>query len=147
MPRHSLIQHQPRSAPSAPAAGAPTVPLTALDQLWFQVAGTVCNLRCKHCFISCNPRNHAFWFLTRAQVTRALEESVELGVKEYYFTGGEPFMHRDMVPILADALALGPASVLTNATLLFPRTVDALARSAAATPYSLEIRVSLDGVS
>jgi len=146
LPRYSLLWQLP--APGLPAAAhdAPTVPLTALDQLWFQVSGTVCNLRCKHCFISCHPRNHAFWFLSRAQVARALAESVALGVKEYYFTGGEPFMHRDMVPILADALACGPATVLTNATLLVPRTVDALARAAADSPYSLEVRVSLEGV-
>ena len=54
---------------------APSVPLTALDQLWFQVSGTVCNLRCSHCFISCSPDNHSFWFMTRAEVRSALEES------------------------------------------------------------------------
>lgn len=124
----------------------PTVPLTALDQLWFQVSGTVCNLRCRHCFISCAPDNHAFWFLERAQVAEALAQSVDLGVKEYYFTGGEPFMHSEMVPILADTLALGPATVLTNGTLFTPRRVAALARAAADSAYSLELRVSLDGV-
>ncbi len=125
---------------------APAVPLTALDQLWFQVSGTVCNLRCRHCFISCSPENHSFWFMTREQVRQALRESVALGVKEYYFTGGEPFMHRDMVEILRDALAHGPATVLTNATLIGARTARALADAAAASPYTLEIRVSLDGV-
>lgn len=125
---------------------APAIPLTALDQLWFQVSGTVCNLRCRHCFISCAPDNHAFWFLGRETVREALDASVALGVKEYYFTGGEPFMHSAMVDILADALAFGPATVLTNATLLPPRRVDALAAAAATSPYSLEVRVSLDGV-
>jgi molybdenum cofactor biosynthesis enzyme MoaA len=128
------------------ALDAPTVPLTALDQLWFQVSGTVCNLRCTHCFISCSPENHSFWFMPRGQVREHLEASLELGVKEYYFTGGEPFMNRDMLPILEDALAYAPATVLTNGTLLPPDTVDALAALAAASPYSLELRVSLDGV-
>lgn len=130
----------------APARPAPTVPLTALDQLWFQVSGTVCNLRCAHCFISCAPDNHSFWFMDRAQVQEHLAESVALGVKEYYFTGGEPFMNRDMTAILEDTLALGPATVLTNGTLLPPRVVDRLAALAAASTYSLELRVSLDGV-
>lgn len=125
---------------------APSVPLTALDQLWFQVSGTVCNLRCRHCFISCAPDNHAFWFLERAPISAALAQSVALGVKEYYFTGGEPFMHRDMVPILAETLGLGPATVLTNGTLFTPRRVGELGRAAAASAYSLELRVSLDGV-
>ena len=125
---------------------APRVELRALDQLWFQVAGTVCNLRCTHCFISCAPDNHSFWFLDREDVRTALETSVDLGVKEYYFTGGEPFMHREMIDILRDTLALGPATVLTNATLLPERTVRQLATLAEGTPYSLELRVSLDGV-
>lgn len=126
--------------------GAPSVPLRALDDLWFQVSGTVCNLRCGHCFISCSPENHSFWFMTRDEVGDVLDASTRLGVKEYYFTGGEPFMNHDMLGILEDTLALGPATVLTNATLLPQRTVDALATLAAASAYSLELRVSIDGV-
>ncbi len=84
--------------------------------------------------------------MDRDQVQRELDASVTLGVKEYYFTGGEPFMHREIVPILGDALALGPTTVLTNGTLLPPRRVDALRSIAEGSPYSLELRVSLDGV-
>ena len=128
------------------STAAPRVPLRALDQLWFQVSGTVCNLRCGHCFISCSPENHSFWFMTRSEVSEHLAASVRLGVKEYYFTGGEPFMNREMPGILEDTLALGPATVLTNATLLPPRTVAALRALAEASPYTLELRVSIDGV-
>ncbi|MDX1494343.1 MAG: radical SAM protein [Longimicrobiales bacterium] len=128
------------------AEAVPEVPLRALDQLWFQVAGTVCNLRCNHCFISCAPDNHSFWFMSRDEVAESLQASVELGVKEYYFTGGEPFMNREMTGILEDALSLGPATVLTNATLLPQRTVDDLRRLSEASPYTLELRVSIDGV-
>ena len=144
-----LPQTSPRSTSVGSAtdlAEAPTVELRALDQLWFQVAGTVCNLRCNHCFISCSPDNHSFWFMSREEVNEALQTSVRLGVKEYYFTGGEPFMNRDILGILGDALALGPTTVLTNATLLPQRTVEALARRSARSPYTLELRVSIDGV-
>ena len=96
------------------------VELRALDDLWFQISGTRCNLTCRHCFISCGPTNHTFELLSREAVLLALEESRELGVKEYYFTGGEPFIHPDMVEILDRTLELGPASVLTNGTLLKP---------------------------
>jgi len=133
-------------APGSRRSDAPTVALSALDQLWFQVAGTVCNLRCSHCFISCGPDNHQFWFMSREEVREALDTSAHLGVKEYYFTGGEPFMNRDILGILGDALDLGPTTVLTNATVLPERTVDALARMAADSSYTLELRVSIDGV-
>src|SRR4029077_4897896 len=78
----------------------PFLELGHLDDLWFQVGGTLCNLQCRHCFISCHPHNRNFGFLNLEKVRRALDESVPLGVKEYYFTGGEPFLNPDIVPIL-----------------------------------------------
>ncbi|MEX0586988.1 MAG: radical SAM protein [Pirellulales bacterium] len=129
------------------AASPPLVPLAHLDQLWFQVAGTLCNLTCHHCFISCSPTNHSFGMLTLADVRRALEESVPLGVKEYYFTGGEPFLNRELVPMLCETLDYGPATVLTNATVLRDEWLESLANTEAASPYSLEFRVSIDGFS
>ena len=123
----------------------PLLPLAALDALWFQVAGTLCNLRCRHCFISCAPDNHSFGFMTLAQVRQHLAESVALGVREYYFTGGEPFLNPDIYEMLAATLALGPAPVLTNATRFTPANVARLAALRDASLYSLELRVSLDG--
>lgn len=84
--------------------------------------------------------------MSHGQVEEALEKSVELGVKEYYFTGGEPFMNQEIMEILESSLALGPTTVLTNGTLLLPRRVRALAEMAEGSIYSLELRVSLDGV-
>src|SRR5207237_8599577 len=95
----------------------PMLALNHLDDLWFQVAGTTCNLTCTHCFISCSPHNHRFGFLDYDTLRRYLDESVALGVKEYYFTGGEPFLHRQMTDILELTLRYGPATVLTNGTV------------------------------
>jgi AdoMet-dependent heme synthase len=124
---------------------APLVVLAHLDDLWFQVSGTICNLTCQHCFISCSPHNHEFGFLDLETVRSYLEESVSLGVKEYYFTGGEPFLHRDMIAILELTLGFGPATVLTNGTVFKDEWLERLARAEAASPYSLEFRVSIDG--
>lgn len=123
----------------------PSVKLDHLDALWFQVTGTVCNLRCTHCFISCAPHNHTLEFLNLDTVLALLDESVQWGVKEYYVTGGEPFMHNQLPEMLEAMLALGPATVLTNATLLRDRVLDRLARAERDSLYSLEIRVSIDG--
>jgi molybdenum cofactor biosynthesis enzyme MoaA len=116
-----------------------------LDDLWFQVGGTLCNLECRHCFISCSPHNHNFGFLDLETVRRRLEESVCLGVKEYYFTGGEPFLNPDMTAILELTLRYGPATVLTNATIFRKKWLARLGCAEAASPYSLEFRVSMDG--
>jgi sulfatase maturation enzyme AslB (radical SAM superfamily) len=124
---------------------APVVPFAHLDDLWFQVGGTLCNLECRHCFIRCGPHNHNFGFLDLESVRRRLEESVRLGVKEYYFTGGEPFLNPEMIAILELTLQYGPATVLTNGTVLKDEWLVRLSRAEAASPYSLEFRVSIDG--
>ena len=130
---------------SSPQSRHPTVPLSSLDELWFQVAGTRCNHECAHCFISCSPHNDSFGFLSLATVRRYLEESVAFGVREYYFTGGEPFLNRDMVPILEETLAYGPATVLTNATVFKREWIHRLRDAESCSRFSLEFRVSIDG--
>jgi sulfatase maturation enzyme AslB (radical SAM superfamily) len=124
---------------------APAVALAHLDELWFQVGGTLCNLECRHCFISCSPKNYTFGFLDLETFRKYLIESVELGVKEYYFTGGEPFLNRDIVSILELALRYGPTTVLTNGTILKEEWLERLKGAEAASLYSLEFRVSIDG--
>lgn len=124
---------------------APTLPLEHLDEVWFQVTGTLCNLTCKHCFISCSPHNRSFGFLSLETIERSLEEAGQLGVKEFYFTGGEPFLHPHMTAILEMTLRHGPATVLTNGTVLKDNWLERLRLAEQASPYSLEFRVSLDG--
>jgi molybdenum cofactor biosynthesis enzyme MoaA len=133
------------TARSIPAVESPSVPLLTLDTLWFQVAGTICNIECTHCFISCSPRNHSHGMLSLAEVEARLAEARELGVREYYFTGGEPFMNREMVPILRATLKQGPATVLTNGMLLREELCHELRALFEGSEYSLDLRVSLDG--
>jgi AdoMet-dependent heme synthase len=123
----------------------PSAPLLALDTLWFQVSGTICNLRCTHCFISCSPENHSHEMMSFEQVERLLHEAAQLGVKEYYFTGGEPFMNRELTAMIEVALAQGPVSVLTNGVLIDAATAARLASLAASSEYSLDVRVSIEG--
>jgi molybdenum cofactor biosynthesis enzyme MoaA len=123
----------------------PFVPSISLDTLWFQVAGTICNLKCTHCFISCSPANHSHEMLTIGEVRRRLFEAIPLGVREYYFTGGEPFLNPDMLPILEETLRQGPATVLTNGMFLTRDRCRSLKEIFDASEYSLDIRVSVDG--
>lgn len=136
-----------QSASSGPAAlpRSPRVELRSLDTLWFQVAGTICNLACSHCFISCSPTNHTHEHLSLQRVQETLDEAVALGVKEYYFTGGEPFLNPEMEAILEVTLAVGPATVLTNGLLLDPERCRRLRALADASEYSFDLRISLDG--
>ena len=129
----------------AASGNYPAQPFEHLDALWIQVAGTLCNLACTHCFVSCGPGDLRHALMTRDAVRERVAEGLALGVKEFYFTGGEPFMHREFLEILADTLPHGPCTVLTNGTLFTTARLAILARLTGDSRYALEIRVSLDG--
>ena len=123
----------------------PELPLVALDTLWLQVTGTLCNIACLHCFISCGPKNHHHEMMTIEQVHRALETAREQGVREYYFTGGEPFLHPDIRELITMTLEQGPLNILTNGILIDEETATWLGETFERSVYSLDLRVSLDG--
>jgi AdoMet-dependent heme synthase len=129
----------------ATTSAYPAVPLFALDTLWFQVAGTLCNIQCAHCFVSSSPSNRSHEMLSLETVKRHLRDAEALGVKEYYFTGGEPFLNREIFEILEAALVFGPASVLTNGLLITTEAAARLRRLSDASEYSLDLRISIDG--
>ncbi len=133
------------STPAPPTGIYPFVPFVSLDTLWFQVAGTICNLKCTHCFISCSPANHSHEMLTLNQVQARLREAAVLGVREYYFTGGEPFLHPDLLAMIEETLRQGPVGVLTNGLLLTPERCRRLKTLSDESEYSLDIRISIDG--
>ena len=128
-----------------PGAGhAPVAPFLRLSALWIQITGTWCNLECTHCINASGPSDPWLKPMAPEIARNAIREADELGVKEIYFTGGEPFLHGEILELLADALAVAPTTVLTNGTLIDDAMADRLAALARRSLYSLEIRVSLD---
>jgi uncharacterized Fe-S cluster-containing radical SAM superfamily protein len=126
------------------ARQAPRAPFLRFSTLWIQVTGTWCNLECTHCINASGPRAPWLKPLPAEVALAAIREAEELGVKEIYFTGGEPFLHGDLLALLDAALAVAPTTVLTNGTCIDHEMADALAARATRGTYSLEIRVSLD---
>ena len=124
---------------------AAAVELRHLDNLWLQVTGTRCNIECRHCFNNSGPRETAFGLMTLDAVTRTIAAAETRGVREIYFTGGEPFLHPQLLDMVACALSVAPTTVLTNGMLISDRIADTLTALAAEKRYSLELRVSLDG--
>ena len=140
-----------RSSAEAPSpAGAPhpfpEQPFHHLDELWIQVAGTVCNLTCTHCFVTCGPDETRHAMMTRGEVAGRVAEGLALGVREVYLTGGEPFLNPELEPIVEDTLAHVPVSILTNGTLFTERRIAWLAECSRRSALTLELRVSLDGL-
>ena len=94
-----------------------TVTLRALETLWFNT-GTLCNLTCRNCYIESSPRNDRLAYLTMEEVRTYLDEIARdrLPTKLIGFTGGEPFMNPEIIPMLRAVLSRGlDALVLTNA--------------------------------
>lgn len=123
----------------------PAVKLTHLDNLWFQVSGTLCNIACTHCFNNSGPNVRTFGFLSIEKVRSELVTGAKASLKEVFFTGGEPFLHPWLPEMLELSLGLAPTTVLTNGLLINNRIADRLALIEQEARYSLEIRVSLDG--
>src|SRR5262245_52560148 len=132
---------------------AAAVELRHLDNLWIQVSGTRCNIECRHCFnnsgpstsLGAGPHETSFGLMTLDAVSQAIAAAAARGVREIYFTGGEPFLHAQLLDMVACALTVAPTTVLTNGMLISDRIADALAALASQARYSLEVRVSLDG--
>lgn len=114
----------------------------ALRELWFHT-GTACNLACPFCLEGSKPGDHRLEQITLADVAPVMDEAVELGVSQFSFTGGEPFINREIFSILQYGLARRPGMVLTNGTLpLRKRWEEVLALRDA--PHPLRFRISLD---
>ncbi|MBT3989690.1 MAG: radical SAM protein [Rhodospirillaceae bacterium] len=93
------------------------VGLTHLRTLWFNT-GTLCNLTCQNCYIESSPSNDRLVYLTTGEIEAYLDEikSEGLKVEEIAFTGGEPFMNPDIIPMIEISLERGfEVLVLTNA--------------------------------
>jgi uncharacterized Fe-S cluster-containing radical SAM superfamily protein len=123
-----------------------TVSLSALKVLWFNT-GSVCNITCAGCFMESSPRNDRLAYLSAADVAAFLDEVERDGwpVAEVGFTGGEPFMNRELPQMLGDALGRGfKVLVLTNAMQPLKQRRRELLALPEAARQRLTLRVSID---
>ena len=123
-----------------------TVDLKSLDTLWFNT-GTQCNLSCTNCYIESSPQNDRLVYLTVEDVEPYLDEieQQDLQTREIGFTGGEPFLNPNMIPILQKTLTRGfDVLVLTNAFRMINRYKNQLLDLKVRYGDQLTLRVSLD---
>jgi pyruvate-formate lyase-activating enzyme len=84
-----------------------------------------CNLRCDYCCVRSSPTAPRRE-LGLGRVQRIAREAAELGVKEIFVTGGEPFLLEDIGEILTCCAAAAPTTVLTNGMLFTGRRTESL---------------------
>ncbi len=148
----AFVSRKPVLAPAYPGRAA-TVSPHRLSELYVFVTND-CNLRCTHCYVSSGdyvPPDE----MTTADLYRLVDEARELGVTRFYFTGGEPFMRRDIFDLIDYVCAESELVILTNATF-FNKSILAKLTAAArqangdgpddpAHPRRLNMQVSVDG--
>ncbi|MDG2206108.1 MAG: radical SAM protein [Alphaproteobacteria bacterium] len=122
------------------------VALTRLHTVWFNT-GSLCNITCKNCYMDSSPTNDNLEYLSLSHVVTYLDEIAVGGypVEEIAFTGGEPFMNKDLPAMIEESLTRGfRVLVLTNAMRpLHHRREDLLAMRECHGD-ALTIRVSID---
>jgi molybdenum cofactor biosynthesis enzyme MoaA len=114
-----------------------------IKTLWFNT-GTLCNIECKNCYIESSPKNDRLVYLTFEEVKSFIDEALDknLGTNEVGFTGGEPFMNKDIMKMIDYSLRKGlKVLVLSNAMKpMLNRTKDLIKLNHS----NLTIRVSID---
>jgi sulfatase maturation enzyme AslB (radical SAM superfamily) len=96
-----------------------------LAEFWVHTNNS-CNLTCRHCLVSSGP--DGIPGPPAELLRRAMREAATLGASRYYFTGGEPFLRRDMpdlIRFVGDELG-AELIILTNATLFAGRLKEEL---------------------
>lgn len=109
----------------------------------FWEATVRCNLRCRHCGSSCEPRS-PHEELTTAQILRIVEEIAEdFDARRICvaITGGEPLLRRDLERVIARMVQHGmQVGVVTNGLLLGAERARSLVEAGIST-----VAISLDG--
>jgi MoaA/NifB/PqqE/SkfB family radical SAM enzyme len=115
-------------------------PLALSSKLWIYT-NYDCNLRCKYCVAESHP-GAPKRAISLTTVQRIVDEALEAGLENIYFTGGEPFILEDIYEMLAYASEQVKTTVLTNAMLFRGRRLKRLEEIA---NQNLVLQVSLDG--
>ena len=114
-----------------------------IKTLWFNT-GTLCNIECKNCYIESSPKNDSLAYLTFEEVKSFIYEAIDknLGTNEIGFTGGEPFMNKDIMKMIDFSLNKNfKVLVLSNAMKpMLNRTKELIKLNHS----NLTIRVSID---
>lgn len=113
-----------------------------LKELWFHT-GTTCNLSCPFCLEGSKPGDDRLNRVTFDDAKPFIDEALKLGIEQFSFTGGEPFVIKDTVRVLDYALNFRPCLVLTNATKPLQKRLNEI-KPLLQKPNPLNFRISLD---
>lgn len=101
-----------------------------------------CNLRCRHCWIDPVFANKAQKYLSWRALKKIFEEAKEIGLVSVKLTGGEPFLHPEILEVIKGikGLNLG-VTIETNGTMIDEQAAKTMKENASF------VAISLDGAS
>src|SRR5947209_4238221 len=125
-----------------------------LEDLWV-MQGSICDLRCTHCYTASSPSNNRLQQITFAELRPHLEAAASFAVRKIYFTGGEAFVNEDVLLGRAQrneeflrslrlALEIAPVEILTNGRRYIRNHVGALRDLQEHFPGRLTLRITLE---
>lgn len=114
----------------------------SLRELWFHT-GTACNLQCPFCLEGSGPGDNRLELVRFDDVKPYIDEALGLGVQQFSFTGGEPFLAKQLIKILSYAASFKPCLVLTNGTEALQQRMTEVTELLAC-QYPVSFRVSID---
>lgn len=101
-----------------------------------------CNLKCAYCYA----HNNKTIFMKKDKVIETVFELRFSEVWQIVISGGEPFLHPDIIPILKSILTHEvDLSLTTNGTVLSESQVQQIRRFQQEFPNRLTLQVSIDG--
>ncbi len=115
--------------------------LQSLREVWLHTNNS-CNLTCGHCLVSSGPDGDRG---AEPDVLRDwAQQALDLGVRRFFLTGGEPFLRKDLPDLIEWLLSHEDTEVcvLTNGMLFMP---DRLERLVALPEGRFRVQISLDG--
>lgn len=113
-----------------------------LRELWFHT-GTACNLQCPFCLEGSAPGDKRLELVRFDDVKPYIDEALTLGVEQFSFTGGEPFLAKQLVDILHYAASHRPCLVLSNGTEALQQRMQEV-ESLLDCAHPVSFRISLD---
>jgi len=126
----------------------------AVEDLWI-LQGSVCDLKCTHCYTASSPTNGRLEQITFEELRPHLDDAARFGVQKIYFTGGEVFVNdavlrgqsqvnEDLVCNLRYALEIAPVEILTNGRRYIRNHFEVLRQLRERHNGRLRLRVSLE---
>lgn len=133
-----LISTAPDLAPAYRGRARAIAP-ESLEELWIHTNNS-CSLRCKHCLVDGGAESVKP--LTTTEIKKLVDDALDLGATRIYFTGGEPFLRKDLLSLVEYVTERAHMVILTSGVLMSGELAE---RLKAKSHGNLLIQVSLEG--